>query len=188
MQGRKSKYPISELYSLLNDYIEKHPREKISYKVLVIETGIPRHVWNYNCKEFIDAHNKRQEAIMAKGPYIEFPSAKELLQQYEKNPAMVEKQVQLFIDVAATLNRYKDKNEDENEEKQKLIEDNERMELLLKKEKEKNKQLMDIVNLYAVNSQFDSFRKEFDIDNSFLDLTEENMNTFIEAKDILENL
>lgn len=183
-KGRSAKYSTEELSDMLTEFTKRHRGEKITYKALVEETSIPRHIWNYKFSKIIDNYNANILAIKTKNHgVIEFPTAVEIVNKYENNRKGLINQIQLLLDIAATIDQYQNMQDFVNTEKEKNQQEINELKAELQKKNEELKAITEIMNNFILKSPLESFRKENNISH---DCIESSAANFENMKNVID--
>lgn len=108
MSGRTKIYSDDELNKKLNDYIQNHKNETITYPSLEKESGIPQHIWKYRMADTVRTYNKNVRAnIPEPSDRMVVPSADDVLAMYGDKPELLRTYIQHLLDMVADVDKYK---------------------------------------------------------------------------------
>lgn len=176
--GRPQKYSQIQLNDILDKYIERHPSEKIRYKTLVDETGIPRHIWNGRCKSKIDEYNNQLNYIQGRSAETLFPTPEMLGKLYEQDKSEFYKRIDMILKLAIDVENYRTGKAIVDDEKEQLKYDLRMANLKLKKQEDINKKLEQLLNNHILNSKETEYREENNIQKDIITMNPENIATF----------
>lgn len=176
--GRPQKYSQIQLNEILDKYIDRHPSEKIRYKTLVDETGIPRHIWNGRCKSQIDEYNNQLNYIQGRSAETLFPTPEMLGKLYEQDKSEFYKRIDMILKLAIDVENYRTGKAIVDDEKEQLKYDLRMANLKLKKQEDINKKLEQLLNNHILHSKETEYREENNIQKDIITMNPENIATF----------
>lgn len=176
--GRPANYTHEQLLKILQQYTKEHPDQTIRLFELEADTGIKRHVWNYNMKEEIDKINKEIQKVEIARTGISLPSAEQILTSCKGNEEKLAMQIQTLIDMVQDMSRYKDAAQTVKVMRKDYENQIEELECVIEEKDKKIQELFTQINRLTIDSENPNMRKEKEIKNNIIEFTQQNMEEF----------
>lgn len=176
--GRPANYTHEQLLEILLEYTREHPDQTIRLFELEADTGIKRHVWNYNMKEEIDKINGEIQKVETARTGISLPSAEQILTSCKGNEEKLAMQIQTLIEMVQDMSKYQDAAQTVKVMQKDYENKLEELECIIKEKDKKIQELFTQINRLTIDSENPNTQKEKGIKRNIVEFTPQNMEEF----------